>query len=88
MPTYEFECERCGLKFERRHSIAEEPVIDCPACGGPTRRLVSGGAGFIVRGGGREQGAPRGGECSLEETGTTCCGRTARCGKPPCGEKP
>jgi hypothetical protein len=43
--------------------------------------LVSGGAGFIVKGSGKGKNG-----CSLEATGTTCCGRNERCGKPCGGE--
>ena len=56
MPTYEYDCWGCGRRFERRQSITEEPLRSCPECGGEVHRLVSGGAGFIVRGEGRSGG--------------------------------
>ena len=80
MPTYEYDCWGCGRRFERRQSITEEPLRSCPECGGEVHRLVSGGAGFIVRGEGRSGG----GGCSLEERGKTCCGRKERCDVPGC----
>ena len=84
MLTYEYECETCGLRFERRQSIKEEPIKECPECHGEVRRLVSGGAGFIFKESARGRAGRRGSECSLEQVGKTCCGRDARCGKPPC----
>ncbi|MBN1866792.1 zinc ribbon domain-containing protein [Candidatus Sumerlaeota bacterium] len=84
MPTYEYGCERCGLRFERRQSMSEEPLTECPKCGGKVQRLVSGGAGFILKGSG-QGGTRRGDACSLEQTGRTCCGLGAPCGEPPCG---
>ncbi len=84
MPLYEYVCAHCGHVFERRHGMSEAPVLKCPECSGPVEQRISGGAGFIVKGGGSGGAAARGGGCSLETTGTTCCGRTARCEKPRC----
>ena len=84
MLTYEYECKACGLRFERRRSITEAPLTECPECGGEVRQLVSGGAGFILKGSGRNRAGYQGGTCSLDETGTTCCGRSSRCDEPPC----
>ena len=87
MLTYEYECETCGLRFERRQSIKEEPITECPECHGKVRRLVSGGGGFIFKEPGHGRAGQRGSECSLEQVGKTCCGRDERCGKPPCGDQ-
>jgi len=85
MPIYEYECESCGLKFERRQAITEEPIKECPECQGEVRRLVSGGAGFILMESGHGRVGQYRDECSLEHGGKTCCGREERCGEPPCG---
>ena len=52
MPTYEYRCNECGVKFERFHSIKADPIRDCPECGkkGTVTRLISGGAGLIFKG--------------------------------------
>lgn len=84
MLTYEYECKACGLRFERRQPITAEPLTECPECRGEVRRLVSGGAGFIFKGSGRNRAGYQATACSLDEIGTTCCGRSARCDKPPC----
>jgi putative FmdB family regulatory protein len=54
MPTYEYECTKCGKVFEKFQSITAEPVKICPVegCGGAVKRLVSGGAGFLFKGSG------------------------------------
>jgi putative FmdB family regulatory protein len=85
VPTYEYECKTCGLRFEQRQAMAEAPVAHCPDCAGEVQRLVSGGAGFIVKGGGHARSGRGGNACSFETSGTTCCGRDARCGKSSCG---
>ena len=84
MPTYEYECEACGLKFEKRQPITASPLSRCPQCRGRVHRVVSGGAGFIVKGGGPDSPSPGGSDCSLQRTGKTCCGRGERCAKPAC----
>jgi putative FmdB family regulatory protein len=50
MPTYEYECLENGHRFEEYQFITEDPIEVCPYCGGPTRRLISGGAGIIFKG--------------------------------------
>ena len=52
MPTYEYECRKCGHTFEKFQSITAEPVKTCPKCKGKVARLVSGGAGIIFKGSG------------------------------------
>jgi len=53
MPTYEYQCEACGDKFEKFQSISSGPIRKCPKCGkNKVRRLISTGAGLIFRGSG------------------------------------
>ena len=52
MPTYEYECEKCDITFERFQNMTAEPIKECPECGGPVRRLISAGAGVIFKGSG------------------------------------
>ncbi|MBI5687521.1 MAG: zinc ribbon domain-containing protein [Verrucomicrobia bacterium] len=52
MPTYEYECEKCGNHFELFQSMKEPAKKTCPQCKGRVRRLISGGAGLIFKGSG------------------------------------
>jgi len=54
MPTYDYECEQCGHRFEVFQSMNAEKLTDCPeeTCSGPVRRLLGTGAGVIFKGGG------------------------------------
>jgi putative FmdB family regulatory protein len=53
MPTYEYQCDACGHKFEKFQSITSTAVKKCPKCGkNKVRRLISSGAGVIFKGGG------------------------------------
>ena len=52
MPTYEYECQRCGHEFEQFQSIKDEPLKRCPKCRGKVRRKIGTGAGIIFKGAG------------------------------------
>ncbi|MGQ9609872.1 MAG: FmdB family zinc ribbon protein [bacterium] len=52
MPTYEYECEKCGNKFEVFQNIKEAPIKKCPKCKGKVQRLIGAGAGIIFKGSG------------------------------------
>jgi len=40
VPTYGYECTRCGAQFEVFQSITEQPLSVHDGCGGAVRRLV------------------------------------------------
>ncbi len=51
--TYEYMCLACQHEWEAEQSISEKPLTECPKCHEPkAKRMVSGGAGFILKGGG------------------------------------
>ena len=52
MPTYEYECQQCGHRFEEFQSITAEPRQTCPEanCPGPVKRLISTGGGLLFKG--------------------------------------
>jgi putative FmdB family regulatory protein len=85
MPVYEYECGKCGLRFERRQSLNDTRVAECPECSGKVRLLVSGGVGVVSKGSGHGPKEMGGGGCSFEQEGTTCCGKSQRCGQSQCG---
>ncbi len=52
MPTYEYECTKCGHTFEAFQSITEKPLSRCPRCQSRIKRLIGGGMGVIFKGSG------------------------------------
>ena len=54
MPTYEYECEKCGHHFELFQRMSEPKLTDCPqdGCDGHVKRLIGAGAGVIFKGSG------------------------------------
>lgn len=53
MPTYEYQCQKCGHKFEELQKMTDKPLTKCPKCKkGKVIRLIGGGAGLIFKGSG------------------------------------
>lgn len=52
MPTYEYECERCGRVLEKFQRITDAPLKRCPLCRGKVNRRIGTGAGVIFKGSG------------------------------------
>ncbi len=53
MPTYEYECSKCGHEMEAFQSMKDAPLRKCPACGRlALRRKIGSGAGLIFKGSG------------------------------------
>jgi len=54
MPIYEYECERCSLRFELKRHFSGDGEVSCPRCHGEAHRLFSPvpiifkGSGFYV----------------------------------------
>ena len=51
MPTYEYRCDTCGEHHEVVQSFRDEPLTECPACGGHLRK-VFGNIGVVFKGSG------------------------------------
>lgn len=53
MPTYSYECDNCGHKFDLFQKITADPEKKCPNCNQDSlRRLIGAGAGIIFKGSG------------------------------------
>ncbi|MBN2474714.1 MAG: zinc ribbon domain-containing protein [Pirellulales bacterium] len=83
MPTYEYECDQCGERFEKFQNMKDAPVKTCPTCGSPVRRLIGPGAAIIFKGSGF-YATDYGRGTSRCGRGTPCCGRDTPCDRPPC----
>jgi putative FmdB family regulatory protein len=51
MPTYEYACRKCKEHLEVVQSFNDEALTECPACGGPLRK-VFGNIGIAFKGSG------------------------------------
>ena len=59
MPTYEYECKKCGHQFEVFQSIKDDAIKTCPKAQCPrdsgrgrVQRLISAGGGLLFKGSG------------------------------------
>lgn len=51
MPIYEYACDTCQARFERKQKFSDDPVRECPECGNEVRRVLY-PAGIIFKGSG------------------------------------
>lgn len=83
MPTYEYECQKCGHRFEQFQNMNDRPLKTCPTCGGSVCRLLGAGAAAIFKGSGfhkTDYGQSRT-RCGQDRP---CCGRDIPCDIHPC----
>ncbi len=52
MITKTYECKQCQIEFDNDQGIKDKNLEDCPVCKGPLVRVISGGTGFLLKGGG------------------------------------
>ena len=41
MPLYEYECKKCGHRFEKIQKFSDRMVRKCPECGGVVEQMIS-----------------------------------------------
>lgn len=51
MPTYQYKCRQCDHRLEEVQSFTDEPLSECPTCGGPLRKVFS-TVGVVFKGSG------------------------------------
>lgn len=51
MPLYTYRCNDNDHEFQVRQRMVDDPLTECPICGGPVRRVVS-SVGVVFKGSG------------------------------------
>jgi putative FmdB family regulatory protein len=51
MPIYTYECADCGVRFDARQKFSDDPITECPECGGYTHRVPQ-PVGIVFKGSG------------------------------------
>jgi len=41
VPLYEYECKKCGHRFEVIQKFSDKPVGKCEMCGGKVKKLLA-----------------------------------------------
>ena len=52
MPIYEYQCQECGHALEAIQRLADNPLVDCPACSKPGLKKQVSAPSFRLSGGG------------------------------------
>ena len=51
MPIYTYECEECGVRFDKRQKFSDDPIAICPECTGDIHRVTQ-PVGIVFKGSG------------------------------------
>jgi putative FmdB family regulatory protein len=51
MPTYEYRCKDCGRHLEAQQAFTDDPLTECPECGGTLKKKF-GSVGIAFKGSG------------------------------------
>jgi putative FmdB family regulatory protein len=52
VPTYSYECTKCGHAFDVFHAMSSTVRVKCEKCNGPCIKMIGKGAGIIFKGSG------------------------------------
>ena len=52
MPIYTYQCENCGVRFERRQTFSDPILKQCPECSEEALRKVYTPVGIVFKGSG------------------------------------
>jgi putative FmdB family regulatory protein len=53
MPTYQYQCKKCGHELEELQSMTEPPLVRCPKCNTDSlARVMATGTALIFKGSG------------------------------------
>ncbi|KPL07646.1 FmdB family transcriptional regulator [bacterium SM23_57] len=71
MPIYTYQCENCGVRFERQQKFSDEPLKRCPECKQNTLRKVYLPVGIVFKGSGfyaTDNRSPSGGSRNVKKS--------------------
>ncbi|UCD97908.1 MAG: zinc ribbon domain-containing protein [Chloroflexota bacterium] len=52
MPTYTYQCDNCGVRFDRHQKFSENPLTVCPECSQKALRKIYTPVGIVFKGSG------------------------------------
>jgi putative FmdB family regulatory protein len=41
MPLYEYQCQKCGHRFEKIQKFSDKPIKKCPECAGRVEQVIN-----------------------------------------------
>ena len=77
MPLYEYQCKKCGHRFEKIQKFSDRMVKKCPDCGGVVEQMISapavqfkGSGWYVTDYGGKKTGGGDGDKADKPATDT------------------
>jgi putative FmdB family regulatory protein len=73
MPIYTYQCENCGVRFDRQQSFSDPALKKCPECMQETLRKVYTPVGIVFKGSGfysTDNRSPSGSRSKHEKSST------------------
>jgi putative FmdB family regulatory protein len=52
MPIYTYQCDNCGVRFERQQKFSDAPLVRCPECQKKALRKIYTPVGIVFKGSG------------------------------------
>jgi putative FmdB family regulatory protein len=52
MPTYTYQCDNCGVRFDRQQRFSDPPLTKCPECSKKALRKIYLPVGIVFKGSG------------------------------------
>jgi len=77
MPLYEYQCKKCGHRFEKILKFSDKPIKKCPECGGSVEQVITApavqfkGSGWYVTDYANKSGASSGSDGSKDSKAET-----------------
>jgi len=74
MPLYEYQCKKCGHRFEKIQKFSDKPIRKCPECGGQVEQMISApavqfkGSGWYVTDYAKKSPAPAASDSAAKDT--------------------
>jgi putative FmdB family regulatory protein len=87
VPTYQYACTSCGEQLEVVQAFSDEPLTECPACGGRLRKVFH-SVGVVFKGSGFYRTDSRGSSSAKDAAGTrstASSGEASGASSPPAG---
>lgn len=77
MPTYQYACTACAERLEVVQRFTDDPLTECPACGGTLRKVFS-PVGVVFKGSGFYKTDSRGKRPTSTSSGSTDAAASAK----------
>ena len=75
MPTYAYRCSACDHRFDAVQRMVDDPLTECPSCGGFVKRLIQNvpvvfkGSGWYITDSRKSRDTKTTGEAAASENG-------------------